>query len=63
MKFYVLQRWFNACNVEQMFEIGTIEAEDEEEAWEIIEESWSDTNSQEWLLTEEAFNKLKEILK
>ena len=50
-KYYVLQNWFNSVRPEQQFEFGEIEAEDINEAWKIVEDEWSDTNSQEWIFT------------
>ena len=39
----------------------TIEAKNDEEAWEIVQESIATNMSHDWLFTEDEFRKLKEL--
>lgn len=59
MKFYVLQREF----LTGIIFIESLNAKNNEKAWQIIEEEITTNNSQEWLLTEKEFYDLKELIK
>lgn len=52
-EFIVLQRDFMALKIEHRYALYDIQAKDEEEAWQEVEDGISDTNSQEWLMTRE----------
>jgi hypothetical protein len=61
-KFWILQRDFSAKNPKQQFNLDTIKAKDQENAWGMIDESKGNTNTQEWLLTKGELKALKEKL-
>lgn len=50
-KFICLSRDFISSNPEEQFSTDVFVARDEEEAFEIVEESIATNNSQDWLLT------------
>lgn len=50
-KFVLLQRGFLSGDID----FYNIEAEDIDKAYEIVEESYADSNSQEWLLDENSY--------
>jgi hypothetical protein len=62
MKFKVLQRHFNGTP-KQQFEIIDFEAENEEKAYEIIDEEISTNRSGEWLMTTKEYEELKKVIK
>lgn len=52
-EFVVLQRCFDTTDYKQKYAMYDVEAKDEEEAWEEIQESIAINQSQEWLMTKE----------
>jgi hypothetical protein len=62
-KFIVLSRDFYSTPKKQFSLYDDVYAESQEEAWEIVEEEIATNNSQDWLMTEEEFEILKEMIK
>ena len=59
MKFKVISRDLRS---ESYFEVFDLEAENEEKAWEIINEEILSSYSQVWLLSVEAFERFKKVI-
>lgn len=61
-EFVVLQRWFDSCDIKQKYDMYDIEAKDEQDAWEQVNEEIAGNNSQEWLMTKEEVEYLIKFL-
>ena len=62
-KFIVLQRDFEVINAKQQFKLHTVEGDTRDDAWEKSDESLASNCSQEWLMTPEELEALKDLLK
>jgi hypothetical protein len=58
MKFINLQRDFS----DDTFHVECVEANSSAEAWDIVEEKITNSDTQDWLMSAEKFEELKELI-
>ena len=58
-RWYCLQRFFDG---ESSFSVSIITAKTRDEAWDIINESISTNNSEEWLMSKKEWTDLKKLI-
>ena len=56
--------WFvvSRCFIDGKFSIKVIPFKNESEAWQLIEEEFDDSNSQNWLLSIDEYKTLKKLV-
>jgi hypothetical protein len=62
MEYHVLSRDFGTIMPKDQFCVSILKAGDRDAAWLKIEESIANTNTQDWLLSQDEILKLKEVI-